>query len=304
MISKSIRSGLSVVGRKPGLVALIYAVNLFTSLVLAVPLYVGLRGVLDRSGYGFDLAANPDIIVWADIIQKLDPSFDGIFVQLMWILPVVFLAKVVSSVGLINAIRDGGIRSFWPGVGQYGGRASALGIAYLLITIAGFIGIAIMFAVGYSIFSGEIGTYRMTVYVVPLVTLLFLGLIDLFHDYARIKLVKDEVPVMKCFFHGFVWPWQHRGSVPIYLFWYVAAFATLLMPTFLDASMAAASLGGVVVLFILQQVALVLRSAITVAWFGSEVSYYEKIDWSLSPMIASRTVGDEPDTGTAPVGDV
>ncbi|NND70895.1 MAG: hypothetical protein HKN43_04895 [Rhodothermales bacterium] len=297
---KSIRSGLSVVGRKPGLVALIYAVNVFTALVIAVPLYIGLSRIVGPTGFGFDLAAGSNIVVWADIIESLSHVSAAAFVQVMWILPVVFLAKVVSSVGLINAIRDDGIRSFWPGVGQYGGRAIVLGLAYLLVTIVGTIGITILLAIGYSVFSGEVGTYRMTVYVVPSMFLIFFAIIDLFHDYSRIKLVKDEVPVMRCFFHGFAWPWRHRGSIAIYVFWYLGAAILLVFPTLLDTNMAASTIGGIVVLFLIQQVVMVLRSAVTVAWFGSEVTYYEKIDWSLAPMIAGDATGGESGLESSP----
>ncbi len=297
MVSKSIRNGVSFIGRKPGLVILIYVVNVLAALLITLPLYSSLSGVIDQTGFGFELAEAADIVVWADILGKIGPVFGSVMLQLLWIFPILFVTKIAMSVGLINAARDGGIRSFWPGVGYYTGKGLLLGLLYLFVTGLVIILSVIALVLLMRMIGGEVAIYRISIFVIPITMLAVFAFFDLAHDYARIRLVKDETPILKSFFHGFSWPWQHLGAIPVYFFWYAAALVLVLIPTFLDTIFAGATLMGIVGLFLTQQIALLFRSAATVGWFGSEVAYYENIEWGLTPMIASSpsTLVDDTD---------
>jgi hypothetical protein len=200
-----------------------------------------------------------------------------------------FIIKVATSVGLINASRDGGIRSFWSGVGSFTGRGLILGLVYLITTAICVFGafLFIMFLI--QLFDSDAASFWISIVILPIMMLWILAWLDLAQDYSLIRFVKEESPLGACFAHGFRWTWQHRGAVLIYAFWYGAAFVLVILPTFLDSNIAATTGAGVLGLFFVQQVSLGLRSASTVGWFASEVRYFEDIEWSLAPLIASTS---------------
>ena len=299
MTGKSIRNGISFLHQKPGLVILIYSFNLLAAYVVALPLKTALTDLLAPKGFGADLAVETDIVVWTDLIQELNYVFDGIFSQIVWMLPLLFIGKVASSVGLINALRDGGIRSFWPGVGYYTGRGLLLGLLFLVVSIVAIVASIVFFILLYGVFSGEAGRWWVSIAVIPAILITVFAFLDMVHDYARIKLVKDEPGVFKCFLEGFRWPFAHRSALPIYAFWFLAATVTVILPSCIDASMAATTTGGVWALFLIQQIVILVRAALTVAWFGSEVYFFEQVEWGLTPLIAKTRDVDRDQASSA-----
>jgi hypothetical protein len=63
----------------------------------------------------------------------------------------------------------------------------------------------------------------------------------------------------------------------------------------------AATIGAVWLLFLAQQIVFFLRAGVTVAWFGSEVSYFERVQYRESPLIADAPAASEENTGFDPL---
>lgn len=288
MITKCVTYGLSCLRKKPGLVLLLFLVNLVFAFLLSLPLKAALEEVIGSRGFGPDLAMDTDIVVWADILNQFDPVLSGIAVQLLWLVPVILLWNVASSVGVINAVRDGGIRSFWPGVGYYTGRGLLLALAFGLVGLIALLGIAVAAVLLYSIFSGEAGAFRVTTLAIPFMLVTVLGLLDVMHDYARIKLVRDEASIRTCLATGFTWPFANRAALSLYLLWLTVGAVVVILPSILDARFAASTTGTVWLLFVFQQLFFLIRSAVTVAWYGSEVYYFEQVEWNKLPLIADQ----------------
>lgn len=97
-------NGFSSARSRPKLAAILYVANLALGLIVSIPLFVAFAQATAESGYGPELAENFDLSIWADIVEQSGPVFQSLISQLLWILPLLFLWKVASSVGLVHAL--------------------------------------------------------------------------------------------------------------------------------------------------------------------------------------------------------
>ncbi len=301
MLKPSLTAGLAGLRRRPGLVVLLYAMNLVIALVLAIPVAVILGNTVGPTGFGEDLARGFDIVLWADIFDEAGAALGALFLHLFWMIPVYLIWKAAAGVGLIHALRGDQIRSFWQGVGRYTGKGVLLGIAFLVLTGIGVVvalGVALMLG---AVWSGAVGAFWVNAVIAPTLIISVLAVLDLMHDYARAALVVGEEKVMTALGTGIVWPFRHGQASLLYLIWFAPAALLLLLPTVLDANMTAATGGTIWGLFITQQVFMLLRAAVTVGWFGSETAFYETIWLREQPLIAEdETLSESEDITPLP----
>ena len=135
---------------------------------------------------------------------------------------------------------------------------------------------------------GEVGAFWINLVILPTLLISVLAVLDLMHDYARMALVVDEQKVFKAMFTGLAWPFKHGSASGLYVAWFVPATVLLLLPTVLDMNVAAATGGAIWGLFLMQQIVMLLRAAVTVGWFGSETALYETIRLRELPLIAEE----------------
>jgi len=108
------------------------------------------------------------------------------------------------------------------------------------------------------------------------------------HDYGRMALVVSDQKVLRATGIGIAWPFKHGKASGLYVVWFVPAALLLLLPTVLGMTVAAATGGAIWGRFLMQQILLLLRAAVTVGWFGSETALYETIKFQEMPLIASE----------------
>lgn len=280
-MSHFFNQGIRTATSRPGLAGLLYAFNLVIGIIVTVPIYLTLNSVVGATGFSGELSSQFDITLWMDIMEDALPTFQALLIQLLWILPLFFLWKVVSSVGIIHTVNTDGARSFWQGIGEYTGRAVLMGLVFLVPLIAIVIGIAIVTFVLTMIWTGEIGAFWIYFVFLPVSVILGFAFLDLMHDYARMELVVGNKPVMESMISGLMWPFRHGGSNTIYVGWFVVALVVLILPMIIDFRV-----GGLWGIFLIQQILLFLRAGITVGWFGSEVAYYDSVVTAEMPAIA------------------
>lgn len=302
MIKPSLTAGVSGLRRRPGLVVLLYAMNLVLALLLSIPVAVALSGTVGPTGFGTDLAAGFDIVLWADIIEAAGDTLGMVLLHLLWMIPLYLLWKAAAGVGLIHALRGDQIRSFWQGVGRYSLKAVLLGIAFLVMTGLGVVaalGIVLLLSTAWP---GEVGAFWVNAVAAPTLLISLLAVLDLMHDYARAALVIGEQPVLTALGTGMTWPFRHGQASRLYLIWFALAAVLLLLPTVLDMNVAAATGSTIWGLFIAQQVLLLLRAAVTVGWFGSETAFYETIWLRELPLIAEEETIEDAEASAGMLG--
>ncbi len=288
MIKQSFTAGFKGIRRRPGLVVLIYAMNLMMALILSIPVYIALSSTVGGTGFDADLAGGFDFVLWADIIEEASEALGALQFQLLWMIPLYLIWKAAASVGLIHALRGGDVRSFWQGVGRYTGKAVLLGLPFLVLAVIGFVGLLVVAGVLSAFWPGEVGAFWINLVTLPTLAISGLAVLDLMHDYGRMALVVSDQKVLRATGIGIAWPFKHGKASGLYVVWFVPAALLLLLPTVLGMTVAAATGGAIWGRFLMQQILLLLRAAVTVGWFGSETALYETIKFQEMPLIASE----------------
>lgn len=286
MFTHSLKAGLHAVRQRPGLAFLIYGMNLAVAFVLAVPLYSTLVGVVGETGFGSEGVYGFDLLLWADILEEAGTLFSSLAAQLFWMVPLYLVWKVASVVGLVNALRGGGGRSFWQGVGAYTGRGLLLALCFVPLLIGLGLGLVVLGLILGALWSGEVGLFWSNFVLLPTLLIAGLAVLDLMHDYARIALVTEAASVGRAFKTGLRWPFRYGTSSRLYVAWFAVAALLLAAPVVLDMTVAAALPGTIWLLFLMQQVVMVLRAGVTVGWIGSEVALFEEVRYREAPLIA------------------
>lgn len=276
-----VRTGFSTALARPGLAGIVYAFNLAAALIVAVPLAVAVGDAIEATGYGSLLLSDFDLALWADIWEESSAAFRSVFSLFLWLLPLWFIWKTASAVGIIHAVGRGGGRSFWDGVGRHTGRALLVALLFIPVMIGILIGAFLIGLLVSAVMGGEAGTFWGWFVATPLVLVLGLALVDMMQDFARTELVLARQPVVKAWLAGMAWPFRHSDASSIYTVWFLSGLTLLAAGFLLDLGVS-----GVWSAFLLQQILFFFRSAITVGWIGSEVSLFERIEEARNPVLA------------------
>ncbi len=287
MIIRSITLGSQLAARRVGLALLIYLVNLSVAFVISIPIFGALRVATANSGYGPELVQRFDVVLWADVIEKAGDALLASWTQFLWVVPLVLVWKVAVSVGLIHALRDGGLRSFWEGVGRFMGKATLMALLYLTVALGWLILLGITVVISGLLIKTTPGSFVVYWIVTPAAVVFGLGVLDLMHDYGRINLVVEGKGAVAAWLEGIKYPFRRPGSILVYVSWAVLAVLISVVAAQLHASLGA-SMASVWLLFLAQQIVFFARSAVTVAWFGSEVCFFERTQVQEAPLIVDN----------------
>ena len=97
MIGTSITAGFTGIRRRPGLVVLIYAMNLMMAFILSIPVYIALGSTVGGTGFDADLAGSFSIVLWADIIEEAGEALGALQFQLLWMIPLYLIWKAAAT---------------------------------------------------------------------------------------------------------------------------------------------------------------------------------------------------------------
>lgn len=282
--SSYLRIGFVSARRKPGIALLLWAIHAFVALVVALPI-AGAFAELEARGFGAAMARSVDITIMADLTPEVRGALRLLALNLAWAIPLLALMRAVTSAGVINATRDGGLRTFWSGVGRYGVKSIAVGIPYLALGIALQAAlIAILASIG-SMF-GEQGAVLTFLVALPLGMAVIGATTDCMLDYSRVALIIRDEPVLRSIGTGMGWPFRHPRAIPIYVFWMIVGVALVVAPLLLDNAVTGGTVASVLLLMVAQQLILIVRSGVTLAWYASETAFFEDAVAAEAPLIA------------------
>lgn len=284
MTTHALHYGLDSIRRRPGLAVLIYAANLLLMLTLSIPLFTVLNSAVAGSGFSEELAAGFDLALWADILEAHPEIMTTLGWQLLWMVPLYLIWNTLVLTGLGHALARRGYGSFWQGIARHGVRATLLGLMYGAIAVIAVIGIGVLVALAAAIGPSEAGAYYAVTVLLPLLLLLALALLDMMQDFARLDLIFGGKSVVRAWLGGFAWPFRSGAANGVYILWMLGSGLILLLAAALDLSM-----GGLFLVFLLQQIMMFGRSATTVGWIGSEVAVWESERMADAELIAQET---------------
>lgn len=280
-VTTSIGEGLKAARRRPALTLLVYIVNLSGALLLSTLFFRLLVDTIGVSGFGDQKLLDFDTLIWQEAMAAGGGRLVGILTHLLWIVPLYVVWRVVEGMGLIYAHHQGGAWSFWRGVGHYLMRGLALALIWLPVRVIALGGVFVGATGLASLWEGEIGTFWSMLVILPAAVITVLAMIDLFERYGRLAMIVRHERIFSAFATGIGWPFRHGSASFLYLFWFFVGLAVLIAPTFIGAQ-GATTIAGIWGAFFIQQIVLLVRAAITVAWTGSEVALFEEV-WMTRP---------------------
>ncbi|NNE70854.1 MAG: hypothetical protein HKN29_10900 [Rhodothermales bacterium] len=265
MITSSIRSGLQAIRQRPLLALLIFLVHAALGYLISAPIGGALATTFAEAGID-----SIDVELLADIPEVLGSTLATVFGLIGFSFLLLFFWSSALGVGLVEALRQGGGRSFWRGVENYFWRSTGLTALFVVPAAVWGIGMLLLAVVFFINLSGEVVVFWTVFVGVPSVLIMGLAALDLALDYARIALVQRDLGVFEAAGAGFRFGLGRWSSQAVYLFWYVPSLVLLLLPIPIETALGA-SFG----VYLLQQLVLLGRAGIGVAWIGSEVALYE-----------------------------
>lgn len=304
LCTQSMGAGVRLMSGRVSLVALLYALDLLVAVLLGFPLYNAFVTHVGITGFGPDLMARFDLVLWREVLDGLTEAFKVLGVQLLLVIPVYWIWKTASRMGVIYALHQGGIWPFWRGVGYYTGKGLLLGLLFLpLKAVAA--AIAVMIGLGvFNAWTGEVGAFWSAGVILPFLVITSLATVDVFQRYARIAVVVRHDTVWRAFSAGLAWPVKYGAASYLYIAWFAVVLLIFIVTQALNA-MLHVGVSAVLVAFLIQQVNLFSREAATVAWIGSEVSLFERTHIHELPLIADEEVRDtDSSADDAGMGDV
>ena len=276
MFGKSIIEGFSLIGRRFRLVVLIYALNLVITFLVVWPIYNMLVESVGATGFGRDLVQQFDLLLWREILIENREVFLQLLLRGLWVLPLVWIWKTATQVGVIYALHQGAIWPFWSGVYFHTIRGLILGLFFILLKAAWVVSIFIgVLYVQESFFGSEVGLFWLMGVILPFVLLTGLAIIELYQRYSRLALVIRNDWVRDAIRMGFYWPTKNSVASLVFISWYFIGLALSAISLFVNAKLHV-GLSFLLLVVIVQQAILILRSAVTVGWVGSEVFLFEQ----------------------------
>lgn len=275
MFGKSVFEGFSLILRRFRLVVLIYALNLAITFLVVWPIYNLLVENVGITGFGRDLVQQFDLILWREIVLENRDVFLELLLRILWVLPLVWVWKTATQVGIIYALHQGAIWPFWSGVYFYTIRGLILGVVFLLFKAIWAVSVFVGFTyVQQSYFSSEVGVFWLIGVIFPFVLLTGFAIIELYQRYGRLALVIRNNWVMDAISMGFYWPSKNSIASLVYISWYFIGLAVSLISLVVNAKLHV-GISYLLLALVIQQAIQIMRSAVTVGWVGSEVFLFE-----------------------------
>ena len=275
-IESSLAEGAAMIWKRKGLVFLLYSINVLVALVIALPIFTVLYTEVGITGFGVDLIEAFDLILWREILAEMGAIFDTLSIQILVLIPLYWLWKTASQVGLIYALHNGAIWPFWRGVFYYLLPALGLGLLYLplkVLWIALMIWSARFFHV---LWPGAVGGFWVWGVLIPILILSGLAVLEIYQRYGRMALVIKHDTLWNAIGTGIHWAGKYKKIAgPLFLTWYGIALVIWMVSMMLNAELHV-GFEPVILGFIIQQVSMIARSAVSVGWVGSEVCVFQE----------------------------
>lgn len=265
MIITYLKAGIAAMRKRPWLAVLLFSVHAMLGYFIATPVAGALNTTFATAGI-----EEIDIALLADIPEALLTALATVFGLIMIATLVLFVWSSAVGVGLPQALRQDGARSFWSGVDRYFWRSLALTGLFLVPMGIWTVVMAVLTLILAAAISGEVIQFWALFVAAPTLWMVGMAAIDLTLDYARIALVSNDSEVVESAKLGFRHGLRRGSAQAVYLIWFVPSLLLLLLPTELEMAIGA-SFG----LFLLQQLVLLGRSFVSVGWMGSQVALYE-----------------------------
>ena len=274
MVFTSIKQGFTLIKKRLRLVGLLYLINLVVALIVALPFYNILFNEVGNTGFGVELSEAFDPVLWSQIFAGVRGDLQLFLSRVLWVIPVLWIWKTASQVGVIYALHHNAIWPFWRGVGFYTGSGLLLGLLFLPLKVVWVLLIYFSAVVLAPVLDGEVITFWVYGVALPVVLIAGLSILELYQRFGRLSLVIGHKKVWRAMKAGFKWPQRYPVAAGIFICWYGVMLVLLIVSAGVNARLHV-GFQPFWIAFLIQQVLIFARSTVTVGWIGSEVFLYE-----------------------------
>jgi hypothetical protein len=283
LLFRSLKEGIKDTFRNSKLLALLYIVNLLFAIVITIPFKNILTESFSRVKASETLISNFSFTAFVDFLSSNGAQLRVVF---SYLLPIGFLYLI------LNLFLSGGILSIWRTDIKIFDKNIFFGncaeyffkfikiflliiILILIVCIVCFILFGVIDSINESVYSSDIA--NLLILLCAGVMLFFISICILIYDYARIILVKDVVTkstrsvfysirfILKNFF----------GVYCIFLSVLLLLIISSVIFVALKLTLPINNWSIFLVLFIIQQIYILLRIALRVILYSSQFIYYE-----------------------------
>jgi hypothetical protein len=265
---------------------LLYVLNLLAAAGLAIAFRSVVSTGLDSSMSISELLGNLDFNVWQDFMVKHGHELSGVFNQIVWLALLYMLVNTFLAGGILSLLRAKetkfSLASFFSGCGTYFFRFFRLFVIFgILLVLIALILMALL-GIVYSVVAGG-ALSEVTVFVwwiiLAAVFLFVMMIVIMVDDYAKVIVVTSDVrSMLKTAWRSAGFVFRHfLGTVGLQLLMLVVPVVLFAIYVWLDLSIGMASVGTILLMFVLQQLFIFLRVWTRVFFFSGELGLYEAL---------------------------
>ncbi len=299
--TKAFSAGFITAAKSKKMTTLIYAVTLLFALILAIPFHSVLRNQIGSSMAPELLFKHFDYTVFSDFMRTSGKALNPFFGAAVWMGIFYLVFSVFFAGGVLNVISSPenkfSVKNFLEGCGVYFFRFLRLAVymifIYFILTAAAVMIISAVIALMYE--SGQNETALFYIFLTGAIIFALLLIVFLaIADYAKIILYRTESKkVIKSIWLSIKFVFRHFfGAYILYVLVLAALVLFFFLYFVLENSIGMSSALTVLMMFLVQQILIWLRTLVKIWFLGSELSYYD-----LNPKIIKAAADETPAAG-------
>ena len=260
-----ISAGGTFAARRIGVSALLHVLHAALALVGTFSVYWWAGRATNRLALPLDYDA-VSLLTWSGILKELSAGFGLAFLNLLWIVPIVWIVSSALRVAAAFAASHGG-RGIRTGLGHYGWRGVGLAALFGLLGLAWTLVAVLIATTLVSIVSGPSRTLWVYFVVLPVLLLGGWAVLAFSHTHARAAVALGS-KVGESVRLGFGAVGRDGPSVRAGVGFLLTGWLLWLAPLAVDSALHGASPAGFWTAFLLGQLLLFVRTFVEVSWIA------------------------------------
>jgi len=280
-IAKAYIGGFQQSLRSPRMILILYAVNILTALILALPFMNTLKEGFGNSGIVENLVSDFDYTTLSNFMFYSGKGVYAIFSGVKWLVLAYFIISVFLTGGILRTLNKEKFTTSTFFAGSAYNFFRLLGLAAIMIIVQIIFALLVYVPMGLIIksimpsVSSEITLYIVVFTAIILHLLLFL-LVSMIGDYAKFYLVLDDsFNIFKGFWKGVKYVFSNFfKTYSLYFILFILPAAFMYLYLYLEKDIKMATGIGILIVFLLQQAFILLRVILRVWVLSSQLKIY------------------------------
>ena len=295
MILASLKTGFSQMFRTKRMLFIYYGINLVFGLIVMLPARALVKSIAGSTLTGGRLAGNLDIEFILELIIQQHGAVAELFglvagAAILYLLVELFLSGGAFSVFAAGGSWDAG--AFWSGSARHFGRFCRLALWYIPVFVLLYL---IQYLIRIETSEAAIFWSRAIRVAIGYIALIISYMI---FDYARILVVlTDEHAMRKAIWRGIKFTFRRFfRTFTLALAVFILGLALLFVYNPIADALHAPTVFAVLLMFLLQQIYMLIRMALKLTLYSGQTALYEKLRPAPEPHPAPATLQPEPVT--------